>query len=134
MSPRRGDTAIFNISTEIRFSASHALLGYEGDCARVHGHNWVVRVYYDFDGVDKQGFTIDYRQLRLKLKELIICRFDHRHLNDVPPFDSINPTSENIAAEIFRLCHEHMQVKNGVLTEIELWETSADMVRYREKR
>ena len=120
------------VSTAIQFSASHALRGYQGDCARVHGHNWIVRVYYQFSALDKQGLTIDYRKLRDALELVIAPRFDHHHLNDIPPFDSINPTSENIAAQIFGLCRDEITVPGGVLKEVELWESPTDVVRYRE--
>jgi 6-pyruvoyltetrahydropterin/6-carboxytetrahydropterin synthase len=123
----------YTVSSEIYFSASHALAGYNGDCARVHGHNWAVRVYYEFDRVDEQGLTVDYRKLRSELERVIFPRFDHQHLNDISPFDYVNPTSENIAAEIFRLCKNLIEIENGVLREVELWETPADMVRYREE-
>jgi 6-pyruvoyltetrahydropterin/6-carboxytetrahydropterin synthase len=120
------------VSTEVHFSSSHALLGYRGDCSRMHGHNWVVRVHYEFPAVDERGLTIDYRELRTVLERVIMPRFDHRHLNDIPPFDVVNPTSENIAAEIFRLCREEVLIPPGVLREVELWESPSDMVRYRE--
>lgn len=125
---------IYTLSTETSFSSSHCLNGYEGDCSRVHGHNWVVRAYYEFDRVDDRGLTIDYLELKAGMDRVILERFDHRHLNDVPPFDRLNPTSENIAEEIFRLLRRELPVENGRLSEIELWETSTDMVRYRESR
>jgi 6-pyruvoyltetrahydropterin/6-carboxytetrahydropterin synthase len=119
------------IATEITFSASHALRAYRGDCARVRGHNWIARVCYEFDALDDEGLTIDYRELRAALERVILPRFDHRHLNEAAPFDRINPTSENIAAEIFRLCRAEISL-GGVLREVELWESPTDMVRYRE--
>jgi len=122
----------YDVSTEIQFSASHALAGYRGDCSRVHGHNWVVRVSYRFSSVDELGLTIDYRELRSLLERVVLPRFDHRHLNDVPPFNAVNPTSENVAAEIFRLCRGEIQIPGGMLREVELWESPTDMVRYRE--
>jgi len=125
---------IYTLSTQTSFSSSHCLNGYEGACSRVHGHNWVVRAYYEFDRVDGRGLTIDYLELKAGMDRVILERFDHRHLNDVPPFDKLNPTSENIAAEIFRLLRRELPVENGRLSEIELWETSTDMVRYRESR
>ena len=124
--------ARYDVSTEIQFSASHALAGYRGDCSRVHGHNWVARVSYRFSSVDELGLTIDYRELRSLLERVILPLFDHRHLNDVPPFNTTNPTSENIAAEIFRLCRGEVQIPGGMLREVELWESRTDMVRYRE--
>jgi 6-pyruvoyltetrahydropterin/6-carboxytetrahydropterin synthase len=120
------------VSTEVNFSASHALKGYRGDCSRVHGHNWVARVSYEFAGLDELGLTIDYRELRSLLERVILPRFDHRHLNDVPPFDAVNPTSENIASEIFGCCRAEITIPGGTLREVELWESPSDMVRYRE--
>jgi 6-pyruvoyltetrahydropterin/6-carboxytetrahydropterin synthase len=125
--------ARYDISTEVQFSASHVLAGYHGDCSRVHGHNWVARISYRFCSVDALGLSIDYRELRSLLERVILPRFDHRHLNDVPPFDAVNPTSENIAAEIYKLCRRELQIPGGELLEVELWESPTDMVRYREE-
>lgn len=124
--------ATYVVSTEVHFSSSHALVGYRGDCSRMHGHNWIVRVSYEFSAVDERGLTIDYRELQTVLERVILLRFDHRHLNDIPPFDTVNPTSENIAAEIYRLCREEARIPAGALREVELWESPTDMVRYRE--
>ena len=101
-------------------------------CSRVHGHNWVLRIYYEFEAVDGRGLTIDYLELKTRLEKVVLPRFDHLHLNDVPPFDKISPTSENLAAEIFRMCREKLEFEGGLLREVELWETSKDMVRYGE--
>lgn len=121
----------WTVSTEIGFSASHCLEGYEGMCSQVHGHNWTVRVYYEFESVDATGLTADFLELRAGLERIVLPRFDHCHLNGVPPFDRIAPTSENLAAEIFRLCAAELVFEGGRLAEVELWETPADMVRYR---
>jgi len=120
------------VSTEISFSASHSLRGYNGECSRIHGHNWILRVYYEFENLNNIGLTIDYGQLRESLKKVVCSRFDHQHINNISPFDKLNPTSENLAREIFKVCREEVQVEGGRLIEVELWETSRDMVRYRE--
>ncbi len=127
-----GMTGIYTISTEIEFCSSHMLAGYDGGCSRVHGHNWVVRSFYEFTAIDDRGLSVDYLVLKAGMEKVILPRFDHRHLNDVPPFDRVNPTSENIAAEIFRLLRDELVFENGRLVEVELWETRSDMVRYRE--
>ncbi len=123
----------FTISTQIGFSASHMLKDYQGNCRNVHGHNWVVRVYYEFGKSDQRGLTIDYLELRSRLEEVILPRFDHVNLNDVSPFDEINPTSENLAREIFRIVREEVDVGEGTLRMVEIWETPIDMVRYSEE-
>ncbi len=123
-------TPRYTVSTEIEFSSSHSLEGYDGDCARLHGHNWVLRVYYEFSKLDGQGIAVDYCVLARKVKEIVLPLLDHRHLNDLPLFDGINPTSENIAARVFDLLRENVRFEAGRLTMIELWETPTDMVRY----
>ena len=125
-------TARWTISTEIEFSSSHRLEGYEGACSRVHGHNWVLRVFYEFVAIDDRGLTVDYLDLKAGLERVVLPRFDHVHLNDVPPFDTVSPTSENLAAEIFRLLRSELAFEGGKLRAVELSETPKDMVRYEE--
>ena len=121
-------TGKWTISTEIEFSSSHCLDKYDGMCSRVHGHNWVLRVYYEFEVIDGRGLTVDYFDLKAGLEKIILPRFDHIHLNDLPPFDRVSPTSENIAAEIFRICVNELKFAGGKLKEVECWETRKDMV------
>ncbi len=123
-------TPRYTVSTEIEFSSSHSLDGYDGDCARLHGHNWILRVYYEFTRLDGQGIAVDYCVLVSRVREVVLPLLDHRHLNDLPIFEGINPTSENIAAVIFSLLGEKVVFEGGRLSAIELWETPTDMVRY----
>jgi 6-pyruvoyltetrahydropterin/6-carboxytetrahydropterin synthase len=125
-------TGKWTISTEIEFSSSHCLDKYDGMCSRVHGHNWVLRVFYEFEVIDDRGLTVDYFDLKAGLERVILPKFDHIHLNDLPPFDRISPTSENIAVEIFRICAGELKFDGGRLKEVELWETPKDMVSYAE--
>lgn len=94
----------YTISKEFSFSCSHVLDGLrEGhQCARVHGHNIVVRVELWSEKLDQAGMVLDYGDLRM-LGVFLDETFDHRHLNEVVPF---NPTAENMAAYLFRWCWE----------------------------
>lgn len=84
------------ISKDFEFSAAHHLEGLAPDhkCARVHGHNYRVRVQVTGD-LDEVGFVVDYAELSF-VGELLQEQFDHRDLNDVLP--GINPTAEHLAA------------------------------------
>jgi 6-pyruvoyltetrahydropterin/6-carboxytetrahydropterin synthase len=101
-------------------------------CSRVHGHNWVLRVYYEFETIDDRGLTVDFFDLKAGLERVILPRFDHIHLNDIAPFDTVSPTSENMAVEIFRICRDELEFEGGRLKEVELWETPRDKVSYAE--
>lgn len=91
---------MYRISAESRFSAAHRLNGYEGNCKRIHGHNWTVRAQIETAVLDDRGLAFDFRDLSAHLND-IIDQFDHQLLNDIPPFDSVNPSSENIAKYIY---------------------------------
>lgn len=82
------------------FSAAHALREYPGACSRIHGHNWTVTARLKAGKADANGMTVDYAVLK-KLFTGILNRFDHNLINDIPYFQSINPTSERIAEYIY---------------------------------
>jgi 6-pyruvoyltetrahydropterin/6-carboxytetrahydropterin synthase len=69
-------------------------------CARTHGHNYVVEVSLKAPTLDETGFVLDYGDLK-PFKEYIDSTLDHRHLNDVLPFQ---PSAENLARHFFDWC------------------------------
>jgi 6-pyruvoyltetrahydropterin/6-carboxytetrahydropterin synthase len=90
---------MYTITKEFHFSASHQLttLPPEHQCARLHGHNYVVELALQADTVDEHGFVVDYIALK-SFKDYIDQELVHRHLNDLMDC----PTSaENIARHLF---------------------------------
>ena len=69
----------------------------EHPCAQLHGHNYIVTVHLKSEQLNHVGFVKDYRDLE-NVKKYIDDVLDHRHLNDVLPF---NPTAENLAKYLF---------------------------------
>ncbi len=91
---------MFKISVTTKFAAAHKLRGYGGPCENLHGHNWLIKATVGTDRLDDIGMAYDFKKLKSHLNE-IIERLDHQFLNEVKPFDEINPTSENVAKYIF---------------------------------
>jgi 6-pyruvoyltetrahydropterin/6-carboxytetrahydropterin synthase len=91
---------MYTISKEFHFSASHQLLKLPSDhpCARMHGHNYVVRVELKSEQLNQYGFVRDYNDLKA-LKDFIDEKLDHQHLNDVLGDD--NTTAENLAKYLY---------------------------------
>jgi len=92
---------VFEVYVQTHFSAAHALRGYPGDCARTHGHNWIIDVFIKCKKLNEIGIGVDFRDIKLGVKQ-VLKNLDHFNLNDLPAFETVNPTSENIARFIYR--------------------------------
>ncbi len=91
---------MYTVTVTARFSAAHRLREYQGNCERLHGHNWEVRLTAVAEQVDASGMVVDFRELRELLRNTV-APFDHTVLNETSPFDRINPTAENVARHVF---------------------------------
>ncbi len=114
------------------FAAAHSLRGYPGDCAKLHGHNWKVEVEVVASRLDEIGIGLDFKTIRKEAKA--VCdRLDHEYLNELPPFDRINPTAENIAAHIFTELRRRLDSDTVRVAAVTIWETERASVRYTEE-
>lgn len=98
---------MFKISVTTKFAAAHQLRGYDGPCENLHGHNWLIKATVETDRLDDIGMAYDFKKLKSYMNE-IVERLDHQFLNDIKPFDEINPTSENVAKYIFESLAEKL--------------------------
>ena len=103
------------------FGAAHFLRQYRGKCERLHGHNWKLDIYFSADRLNADSMIIDFVEAKAVIRQAIE-KYDHYHLNEVPPFDQLNPTSENIARV---LCEEiQALLPQGVrVTRLTAWES-----------
>jgi 6-pyruvoyltetrahydropterin/6-carboxytetrahydropterin synthase len=121
---------MFEITAEYSFAAGHALRGYKGKCEHVHGHNYKVQVTVAGEQLNSIGLLMDFVDLRAWIKALVE-RLDHRFLNDLPPFDQLNPSAENLAKY---LCEEiePQAIKQGLrVNAVTVWETDITSATYR---
>jgi len=122
---------MFQVSVEETFSAGHALRGYKGKCENPHGHNYRVRVNLEGEQLDSIGLLFDFTHLRRILRELI-GDVDHKFLNDQPPFDSINPSAENLAKFFYDETTRQMDAMPGGarIARVTVWETDTTSATY----
>ena len=93
---------LWRLTVRDEFSAGHALRHYEGKCERLHGHNFAVALTVEGQCLDPDTeILLDFKVLKRILKTALED-LDHRILNDVAPFDSLNPSSENLSRHIWR--------------------------------
>ena len=115
-------TGVFEICVETHFSAAHSLTGYLGNCANIHGHNWIVEVFVRCRELSDIGIGIDFRDVRQAIKD-IIKDIDHSYLNEYPEFKNTNPSSENIAKFLYRELGGKINSDNVKLSKIKVSET-----------
>jgi len=122
-------SARFELSIATHFSAAHSLRDYPGDCARLHGHNWHVKLYIECEALDELGLGIDYKIMKNEIKAALEP-WDHYNLNDVSPFDVINPSSENVARELYKEMSQRLDNERLRVSRIEISETCTATVTY----
>lgn len=89
---------MYQLELATSFSAAHALV-IQGVREPLHGHDWHVTVFIEGNSLDHDGLLVDFHPIHHDLAE-IIKPWHNRCLNDVGPFDQVNPSAEHVAREI----------------------------------
>lgn len=122
---------MYEVSVEQTFAAGHALRNYHGKCENVHGHNYRLRVTLAGTQLDAAGLLVDFTELK-SVMQTAIERLDHQFINNVPPFDTLNPSAENMAKYFYDALSSALDNRNSVrVSEVKLWETEVAAATYR---
>jgi 6-pyruvoyltetrahydropterin/6-carboxytetrahydropterin synthase len=120
---------MYTITVETHIDAAHYLREYQGKCENLHGHRYKIVAKISADKLNDIGLAYDFTVLKKHLND--ICdHYDHTCLNDVPPFDKINASSENLAATIYKELKKKLNKDPVTLVAIEAWETPTQGVTY----
>lgn len=120
---------MYDLMIKGHFDAAHALHGYPGECCKLHGHTWDIEVVVRGSELDEVGIVYDFKTLKADLAA-VLEPLDHAYLNDVPPFDQINPTAENLSRHIYEALTETVGDAVRVL-EVAVWESPVAKITYR---
>ncbi len=120
---------MYEVSIKKSFSAAHTLKDIGGNCEELHGHNFTVEVSAASKELNEDGLLIDFRILKGWTGELLE-ELDHKFLNDIPYFEDINPSSENIARFIYDKIYEKTKSKKLKLSRVTVWELEDASVSY----
>ena len=91
---------MYEVTVEAHFSSGHYLREYYGKCENPHGHNYRVLVTLAGAELESNGLLLDFKVLKDILKP-VVGYLDHQMINDLPPFDVVNPSAENLAKYFF---------------------------------
>jgi 6-pyruvoyltetrahydropterin/6-carboxytetrahydropterin synthase len=132
------------ITRKVEFSASHVcrnptlsdeenrqLFGLAAN-PHGHGHNYVLEVSVEGDPDAVTGMVLDLKELKDVLNREVVGPYDHRFLNyEVPPFDHVIPTAENIARDIWSRLEPNLNRPGRRLRMVRLYETPDLYVDFR---
>ncbi|HUG43745.1 MAG TPA: 6-carboxytetrahydropterin synthase [Acidobacteriota bacterium] len=132
---------MYAVVKKIRFCYGHRLMDYQGNCARLHGHNAVAEIRVSAPLLNRTGMVVDFGEIAAGLENFIQTRLDHQMLlrRDDPAAQALteagepivlldeNPTAECIARLIFEEA-----ARSGLAVEsVRLWETDDSWAEYR---
>lgn len=121
---------MFEVCVEYGFAAGHALRNYKGKCENIHGHNYRVQVTVAGDKLDAAGLLVDFSDLRRDIQSLV-SGLDHQFLNQVAPFDTLNPSAENLAKYIGDGMVSQIEGQDLRIQAVTVWETDTSSATYR---
>ncbi len=124
--------ARFSVRVEARFEAAHFLREYRGISEPLHGHSYKVEAELQArgGGVDHDDIAVDFVSARRKL-EALARKLDYGCINDVAPFDTINPSAENIAEWFQRELSAAVADEAAIVTAVTVWEGPVNSVTFR---
>jgi 6-pyruvoyltetrahydropterin/6-carboxytetrahydropterin synthase len=124
---------MYQLTRSVQFDAAHQLRDYPGKCANVHGHTYKMVVCIEGEKISEMGILYDFFDLKQLMQE-VFDQLDHRFINEIAPYNEINPTAENMAYQIYQTLKHRLAEQNPQLqlAYVEIWETPNCSARYTE--
>ena len=120
---------MWEISQETCVAAAHQLRFAPGEGERLHGHNWRIKAVVRAKELDKSGFVLDFNHLGKVLRDLVEP-YEHVFLNEIAPFDDVNPTAENIARVVADNLASKLDDDRVKVARVEVWENDTCAATY----
>ena len=124
---------MYVVSVQAHYDSAHFLRNYRGKCENLHGHRYVVEVALQSETLNEAGLAYDFVDVKKHLRALADW-LDHQNINELPPFDEIEPSAENQARFFFDELRERLpgDMKDALLYT-RVWETPTQFAQYSEK-
>lgn len=139
---------MYSLKAKASFDSAHFLHGYEGKCANIHGHRWVIETQISAEGLQKDGvcrdMLIDFSELK-KAVRFIADSYDHALIYEKNTLRSatvealvsegfslicveFRPTAENFARHFYKELHK----KGLPVSSVTVYETPDNAAVYEE--
>ena len=120
---------MYQLTVESHFDAAHSLRGYRGKCEHLHGHRFKVAIKIRANELDATGLVFDFCQIKAELNA-VLARLDHTNLNETSPFTELNPSSENLATQIYHELAARFEGVPVALSAVQVWESPECSAEY----
>ncbi len=119
---------MYELEIQKEFAGAHSLRGYDGECERLHGHNWKVEVTLRGKELNHLGMVIDFKIVK-ELLEKVLSRFDHSYLNELEEFHHENPTTENVSKIVYENLNKELPPEISI-AKVKTWESEKCAAAY----
>jgi 6-pyruvoyltetrahydropterin/6-carboxytetrahydropterin synthase len=113
---------MFEVRQETVVAAAHQLRLSPGEGERLHGHNWRIVAVVRCSELDSRGMVVDCNDVGADLRRLVEP-WEHVFLNELPPWNDINPTAENLARYVAEELGATLDDGRAYVQRVEVWET-----------
>jgi 6-pyruvoyltetrahydropterin/6-carboxytetrahydropterin synthase len=120
---------MFLLNVKASYDSAHFLRNYHGKCENLHGHHYVVEAALAYEDVGEGGMAFDFTEAKRVLRA-IAGELDHRNINDVEPFTTLEPSAENQARWIFEEMRRRLGDEGRHMAYVRVWETPNQWAQY----
>ncbi len=120
---------MFTLCVKDSFAAAHRLIGYEGKCEELHGHNFTVEAFFSGEKLADNGLLVDFKILKTHLKN-ILETLDHKYINEIPFFSERSSSAEYIAMYVFQEMEKRIKEPGISVKSIRIWESEKAYASY----
>ena len=125
---------MFVVSVQAHYDSAHFLRNYKGKCERLHGHRYVVELALAAHELNESGIAFDFVDIKKHLRDLA-DHLDHENINDLPPFDVVEPSAENQARYFYEEMRRLLpQPMSEAVLYVRIWETPTQWATYSERQ
>ena len=125
---------MFVVSVQAHYDSAHFLRNYHGKCEKLHGHRYVVELALAAPELNESGIAYDFVDIKKHLRALA-DHLDHENINDLPPFDELEPSAENQARYFYQEMRRLLPGPMGdAVLYVKIWETPTQWAIYSERQ
>lgn len=120
----------YELSLDTFFNAQHFVV-MQGHQGPVHSHSYRLRIRCRGESLsDDDNVLVGYRAVRTRVEQ-VVGAYNDRLLNDLPPFERLQPTTEILAAVLFQQIAWIMRKLPVHLISVTVWESPTESITYR---